>query len=332
MFSWLRSDPRRRYFDCEGFVDRRSLDLVEGWVFDTGHPSRHIPIDLYCKEKLLTRAMADVFRQDLAAAGKGDGCHAFSIAIPPGSCVDRVEDLRICFGGTREEVTRPLRLNAMREKIANRYLKGAGVEIGALDNPLKTSLGCRVSYVDRLTPADLRRHYPELGARNFVDVDILSDGETLDGVADNSLDFLIASHMLEHCENPLGTLRSHLKKLKSGGYHFCVIPDKRFTLDQARELTDFDHLMADDARGPQVSRSAHYREWASCVVRDGTEEVIELEAKRLMQDSYSIHFHVWDQNSFCDFLEQASYYLGGSFETVCCKFNYSEVISVLRKK
>ncbi len=56
-----------------------------------------------------------------------------------------------------------------RRKLADQYLHGEGIEIGALHNPLPTS--AHVKYVDRLSRADLRRHYPELAAFPVVDPD-----------------------------------------------------------------------------------------------------------------------------------------------------------------
>ena len=46
-----------------------------------------------------------------------------------------------------------------------------------------------------------------------------------------SLYFIEVNHMLEHCENPLGTINAHLQRLKVGGVCFHSIPDKRFSFD-----------------------------------------------------------------------------------------------------
>ncbi|HEX8845569.1 MAG TPA: hypothetical protein VF791_13035 [Pyrinomonadaceae bacterium] len=59
-----------------------------------------------------------------------------------------------------------------RELIANTYLKGNGIEIGALHNPLKTPQDARVKYVDKRRVAELREQYRELEASPLVPVDI----------------------------------------------------------------------------------------------------------------------------------------------------------------
>jgi hypothetical protein len=49
-----------------------------------------------------------------------------------------------------------------REEIAAAYLRGEGLEVGALHLPLKLPAEARARYVDRMTVEELRRHYPEL--------------------------------------------------------------------------------------------------------------------------------------------------------------------------
>src|SRR5437588_12306604 len=76
------------------------------------------------------------------------------------------------------------------------YLQGHGLEVGALHQPLELTSKASVQYVDRLSVADLRKHYPELNSVNLVDVDIIDDGERLTTVANDSQDFIVANHML----------------------------------------------------------------------------------------------------------------------------------------
>ena len=117
------------------------------------------------------------------------------------------------------------------------HLRGHGLEIGALHTPFNVPRGVEVKYVDRLDADELRRHYPELADEHFVRVDIVDDAETLATVAEASQDFVIASHVLEHCENPIGAIRTWLRVLKPGGVILLIVPDKRFTFDKVRPMT-----------------------------------------------------------------------------------------------
>lgn len=46
---------------------------------------------------------------------------------------------------------------------------------------------------------------------------------------DNTLDYIISSHIIEHLENPVKTIREWIAKLKVGGILVFVVPDTNFT-------------------------------------------------------------------------------------------------------
>jgi hypothetical protein len=135
----------------------------------------------------------------------------------------------------RRAWARFIRLN--HEYIAHNFLHGQGIEIGALHNPLRLPPAAKVQYVDRMSVAQLRQHYPELAALELVEADILDDGERLGCVPDMSQDFVIANHFLEHCENPLLALHNLLRVLKVEGVLYLTVPDKRYTFDSSRPVT-----------------------------------------------------------------------------------------------
>src|SRR5438093_10688055 len=124
-----------------------------------------------------------------------------------------------------------------RRTIARSYLRGDGLEIEALHNPLIVPPAARVRYVDRMGVADLRREYPELSGKPLVDVDILDDGETLASIGDGTQDFVIANHFIEHCENPIGAVRNLLRALKGGGVLSLAISSEEHT-SELQSLTN----------------------------------------------------------------------------------------------
>jgi predicted SAM-dependent methyltransferase len=220
----------------------------------------------------------------------------------------------------------------LRLLLSSFYLQGQGIEVGALHEPLKLSSKAKVKYVDRLSVADLRKHYPELDSLNLVNVDIIDDGERLTTIPNSSQDFIVANHMLEHCMNPIQTLQTFLSKVKPGGIVYAAIPDKRFSFDKDRQLTSFNHLM-DDYHNKN-DHFQHYLEWSRLVDKKQGEQEILNHAKHLLQMKYSIHFHVWDYYSFVDFLLKTSQFFNYSFDILNISFSdhYSEIISVLRRK
>lgn len=218
----------------------------------------------------------------------------------------------------------------LRQELSFSYLKGVGIEVGALHYPLPVSGEAKVRYLDRMSVADLRKHYRELDHLELVDVDVIDDGEVLGSFENNSLDFVIANHMLEHCENPIGTLRQHFKKIKEGGIGYYAVPDKNYTFDRERSLTTFDHLLFDDKLGALGSREQHFREWVTYISKTQGDEAANL-VKHLMEINYSIHFHVWDYNTFHEFIIKVSQYLGNVFKVEELVKNDEEIICILRK-
>lgn len=218
-----------------------------------------------------------------------------------------------------------------RSRLSAQFLCGEGIEIGAAQNPTWVNDGVRVRYVDLITAEENRARHAELRDLPLVEVDVLDDGERLARFEDGSLDFIVANHFLEHTENPLGTLRLHLVKLRPRGVLLYAIPDKRFTFDAKRPLTSFDHLVRDDREGAEVSRRAHYVEFARFVDHLDPAEA-ERHATVLMEMDNRIHFHVWDLDSLRDFFTRARDYLGGWFDLEILEPNGGEVLVVLRRR
>lgn len=204
--------------------------------------------------------------------------------------------------GAREIATGQ-RLLAARKWYSLAYLRGLGVEIGALHNPLPVPPEqARVLYVDRLERSHLREQYPDLDARSLAPLDFIGDGERLACVRPASLDFIIANHVIEHMEDPIGALNGWFAALKPGGILYLAVPDKRATFDAQRVVTPWSHLVADHEMGSHWTRAQHFEEWARYVSKVAEAEVGPL-THRLMDMNYSIHFHVWDPDAFAAFLD-----------------------------
>jgi predicted SAM-dependent methyltransferase len=220
-------------------------------------------------------------------------------------------------------------MTGKRDLFTNLFIAGEGIEIGALHNPLIVPESAKVKYVDRTTVSELRKQYPELNQENLVNVDIISDGEKLENINDDSQDFVIANHFLEHCQNPLIALKNILRVVKAGGIVYLAVPDKRYTFDIDRSVTKFEHLEKDYAGGPETSKKQHFEEWAEYVNKVKDEKAKKNRVAELMDMDYSIHFHVWTQHEILDFLVKAKKYFSFEVELFCK--NGHEVIVILSK-
>lgn len=220
---------------------------------------------------------------------------------------------------------------SIREFVAKKYLKGMGIEIGALDKPMPLPKGARVRYLDRMSVEDLRLQYPDYRDKKLVEVDIVDDGQVLGAVPTASQDFVIANHFLEHCPDPIKSLENMFRVLRDSGVLFLSVPDKRYTFDRHRPVTEFAHLARDFREGPEWSRRGHFEEWVNLVENAGDARAAAAMADDLMRKDYSIHFHVWTQKELIELFLNLGGYLPFQPEIQLAMKNGAEVIIVVSK-
>jgi predicted SAM-dependent methyltransferase len=217
-----------------------------------------------------------------------------------------------------------------RAHFAAAYLHGSGLEIGALHNPLILPRGVHVTYVDSHPVDELRLRYPELDGQRLVPVGVVDDATRLDGIAGESQDFVIANHVIEHCEDPIAALASFARVLRGEGIVYVAVPDKRFTFDRERPVTTVEHLVRDHREGPAVSREAHLEEWARLVIGVSDEAAVHDEVERLVAADVSIHFHVWNPGAWLEFMLAVGEEMGLNVEAFHAA--HGEFLTVLKKR
>lgn len=165
--------------------------------------------------------------------------------------------------------------------------------------------------------------------KHFVHVDIIDDADRLEKVVDMSQDFVIANHLLEHCEDPIGAIGNMLRVLKSSGILFLAVPDMRYTFDSERPVTTLEHLIRDHEEGAGRSAMEHFGEWAQFVEKNGEADV-QRRAEELKEKKIAVHFHAWTQ---LEMLELILYLRKerGDFEIEFVAKNIIEMIIILRK-
>jgi SAM-dependent methyltransferase len=201
-------------------------------------------------------------------------------------------------------IRKALALPALRRELANRYLRGSGIEIGALQKPLALPPEAKVQYVDRLTVEAARIEFSELGDIPLVTPTIITDAGTLASIPNDSYDFCVACNVIEHVRDPIGALRHWLRVLKPGGTLFLECPNHVNFMDKLRPVTPLDHLIADhvdrESRG-ELDRQ-HYFECINST-HDQLPELRRTEiAERYYATNYAVHFHTFDAVSFRDLL------------------------------
>jgi len=240
----------------------------------------------------------------------------------------------------------------VRERLAASYLKGEGLEIGALHFPLKTPEGVVVRYVDIAGREENIRRFPELDASRIVNTDHIENGFELATIPASSQDFIIANHVLEHAGNPLKVLLNWGRVLKPDGILLVTVPVAARCFDRGRRETTLEHFMEDfrvegagDARLYRERNREHFLEWLQVSepnlarARGDAEAIMDgstLE-KRLEEmsgaDDVEIHFHTFSEKSYKRLLEHFAAHVAGNFQLMDIRLSRggAEVAAVLKK-
>lgn len=216
----------------------------------------------------------------------------------------------------------------MRQQIADKYIKGRGLEIGAFHNPWPTN--AEVIYTDRCELDILLKTSGWKGdSHKCVKPDFIDDGSKLKNVPSETFDFVIGSHILEHCKSPLTALENHCRVLKKGGYLVHAVPEKTKCFDKDRPNATVACLIQDHCMVDHKRLRDHYREYYIYVdrMKDGPE--LEKRINESIINDVDIHFHAWDFDEMKKMFEFAAGKIGMSIEFV--RFVDHEVFFVLKK-
>ena len=82
------------------------------------------------------------------------------------------------------------------------------------------------------------------------------DAKTLP-LADESCDFVLSSHVIEHLADPLTGLKEWSRVLRRGGSLLLLLPEGRRTFDRYRPVTSWEHLLTDFERRMPESDTTH---------------------------------------------------------------------------
>lgn len=213
----------------------------------------------------------------------------------------------------------------MRNSLSNKYISGKGIEIGGKHFPLPVPPGTFVIQVDRMSHEELTKTSDMPPPPDMTIV--VDDAEKLAEFPSESLDFVIANHVLEHCRSPLTALGVWHNRLKPGGIVYAAIPEKTFTFDKPRPITPFAHLLEDLETYPNTNDEPHYRDWISTIDKVTGDE-LENRIRAAVKNETNIHFHVWRLSDMHEIFN----WLKPFYDVVEVGNNVAEIIWVLRKR
>jgi len=232
-----------------------------------------------------------------------------------------------------------------RALMAGKYLSGHGLEIGALHSPLLVPDNVRVEYLDIASRQESIRKLPE-EHREFVEVDYIADGFTMEGVPRSQFDFLIANHVLEHSPNPIGTLVCWSEVLKVPGLIFCTLPLADRCFDKGRRITSYEHMAEDyqtvaagKAEVMKERNREHYLEWLTISInnmKNGKQpplsgNSLHNKVAEMIEQSAEIHFHTFSAESIVDFFRRIMCDFMPWLQVVEVATGRNEIIVILKK-
>ena len=146
-------------------------------------------------------------------------------------------------------------------EFAHQLLDGMlGIEIGASAHNAYNIPRCvYVDYTDDMDTSFKQAEIELCGRAQAVDVVAMAwDLPFTSG----SLDYVLSSHVLEHCWDVIGTLEEWLRVLRPGGLIYMDIPHKERTFDAERGRTPLAELVARHAGPPlEVDDHSHHSVW-----------------------------------------------------------------------
>jgi SAM-dependent methyltransferase len=89
---------------------------------------------------------------------------------------------------------------------------------------------------------------------------IFRDASDLSSIADNTYDFILSSHNLEHFANPVKALEEWKRITHPGGALILVLPNYSKTFDRQRTPTPVDHMLQDFEQNTREDDLTHLEE------------------------------------------------------------------------
>ena len=137
------------------------------------------------------------------------------------------------------------------------------------------------------------------------------DGGSLMEIADNSYDFVLSCHSLEHMANPIKALAEWKRIIKDNSYVLLILPHKDNTFDRNRPITHMDHLINDLENNTLENDVTHFQEVLSLHDLSLDTGIKDMEALRLRtSENYNnrcVHHHVFNTPMVAQMVDYAGF-------------------------
>lgn len=194
-------------------------------------------------------------------------------------------------------------LGAIIKPLIAKYCIGNGLEIGAGKNPYCNPQ--TTTFLDKYTT----------NRDGTPNPDIVSDATKVPR-PDETFDYVLSSHVLEHVQDTIGALKEWIRVIKAGGTLFLVLPHCDRTFDKHRAKTTLAHHIQDHETLTDEVDNSHNEEIKAGWSKNESFPQDEIEFERIWgakcwdfdfrHKNGVIHFHVWTQDEIVRLIQ----YLG----------------------
>jgi SAM-dependent methyltransferase len=209
---------------------------------------------------------------------------------------DALFRLALAYDALDPFTKQPLVSPSTLRRLLPRYCQGRGVEVGPGNQPLCDP--ANTLFVDKFASHRNRQ----------LQVNILADAHAIPQ-PDNSFDFLLSSHCLEHCPDTLRTLLEWKRLVRPGGTLILILPHKDRTFDCDRPVTTLQHHLDDYQKQVGYEDLTHLEEFERCALRKMRHWWFDEPGARKSDGTFDyqwmiaqghVHYHVWTQNEIVD--------------------------------
>jgi len=187
--------------------------------------------------------------------------------------------------------------NLITRIIIKKYCRGQGIEVGPGSNPYCNH--ANTIYADKFGRKDPKSPTP----------DIICDASSIPA-EDNSFDFLLSSHCLEHCPDVLKVLYEWKRVIKPEGKICLILPHGRRTFDKGRTLSTLEHHIEDYNNNVDTKDTTHWEQYEKYTIGQANHLWLQdakfpdgsLNRNWIVKQGY-MHYHVWTQNEMIEILQ-----------------------------
>jgi SAM-dependent methyltransferase len=141
----------------------------------------------------------------------------------------------------------------------------------------------------------------------------ICDASDLSRIPDETYDFVMSSHVIEHIANPIRALKEWRRILKPDGAAIFVVPHRDYGFDHRRPLTTLQHMLDDYERSIGDDDQTHLQETIDLVdysmIPFDRDKVLAL--GRDVLNTRSLHHHTFTEDNFSSLLMVAGFNLLG---------------------